>query len=87
MKTDEINAKVTQCFENIGILIENDDNFTLSEYIVDSLTYMTFLVELEQMFNVIIPDEFLCQEKLQSRQNVVNMIEILLKQSSSKEEL
>jgi acyl carrier protein len=78
MEINDINEKVKQCFENIGILIESGDNFALEEYIVDSITYMSFLVELEQMFSITIPDEYLQKGRLQNRQSIVTMVDDLL---------
>ncbi|GHU76474.1 hypothetical protein FACS189461_4060 [Spirochaetia bacterium] len=64
--------------KNLGIQIEGDDNFILAEYIVDSLTYVSLLTELEQMFEINIPDEYLMQGRLESFQDICNMVEGLV---------
>lgn len=83
MEKGEIEGKVKQCFENLGILIQDGENFLLADYIVESLTYMSFLVELEQMFEMDIPDEYLMEGRLETWQDVCNMVETLLNQKAS----
>jgi acyl carrier protein len=76
---DDINKKVRQCFENLGIIIDNnEDNFVLSDYITDSRMFISLLVELEQMLNINIPDDFLVQDRLVTYQDLCNMIASLI---------
>jgi acyl carrier protein len=67
--------KIIQCFKNLGIIIEGNDNFLISDYIEDSVTYITFLTELEEMFDINIPDEYLLQGRLETFEDIKNMIE------------
>jgi acyl carrier protein len=74
IKMDE---KIKQCFVNIGIITEGGDNFLIADYVTDSVTYISLMVELEQMFGVEIPDDYLVQGRLETYQDVCNMVEEL----------
>ena len=45
---------------DMGILVPDDNNdIDLSEYIIDSLQFISFIVEIENKFGIEIPDELL----------------------------
>jgi acyl carrier protein len=67
---------VIECFQALGIVVEKD-NFYIKDYIEDSVTYVTFIVELEQKFGVEITDEYLGTKALETMQDIVNMIECI----------
>lgn len=67
--------KLCHCFENIGILVEDiDKSENLMDFIEDSLTFITFIVEVENIFEIEIPDEYLLPGKLVSIQDVLEMV-------------
>jgi acyl carrier protein len=76
----EIREKVIGCLEDLGIFADKSENFLLSDYIQDSMTYMMFLVGLEQAFGVDIPDEHLTSiiGPEQTLEDVCAMLETLL---------
>jgi acyl carrier protein len=76
----EIKEKVIGCFEELGIFADKSENFLLSEYVQDSMTYMMFLVGLEQAFGVDVPDEHLSSiiGPEQTLEDVCTLIETLL---------
>ena len=54
--------RVVSCFDRIGILVDEDDvknDFEIQEYTVDSLGFVSLIVEIENEFGISIPDEFL----------------------------
>ncbi|MDR1326448.1 MAG: hypothetical protein LBK00_10475 [Treponema sp.] len=59
MENMDIKEKILGCLENLGVFADAGENFLLNEYIKDSMTYMMFLVGLEEAFGVDIPDEYL----------------------------
>jgi acyl carrier protein len=69
--------KIIHCFKNLGVIVDGHDNFLIGDYIEDSLTYTSFLVELEQMFVIDIPDEYLAQGRLETFEDIKNMVESL----------
>ena len=83
---DNINIKenILTCLSNIGIYTgdmnirdESFSNTQLDEYIVDSLLFISFIVELEQIFDIEIEDEYLLPEKFQNINDIINLIELL----------
>ena len=65
--------KVKQCilafFEENGICIDLDPvtkDADLQEYLLDSMQYIYFLVELERMLDTELPDEILLYDNLSS---------------------
>jgi acyl carrier protein len=81
METAGIKEKIIQCFTDIGIFVDKSENFLLTDYVEDSVAYMTFLVGLEQTFGIEIPDEYLGSliGGTQTFEDLYNMIESLLK--------
>ena len=68
-------AKIMDCFKAIGIIVEEtDDNFRVDDYIQDSLTFISLIVELEDAFNIEIPDEYLAEGKLKTFDDIHNML-------------
>ncbi|MDR2418764.1 MAG: acyl carrier protein [Treponema sp.] len=80
METMEIRGKVIGCLEELGIFADTSENFLLNEYVQDSMTYMMFLVNLEQAFGVAIPDEHLSSiiGPEQTLEDICTLIETLL---------
>ena len=70
--------RVKKCFNNVGIIIDATENFDISEYLEDSLSFITFIVEVEDEFKIEIPDEYLMEGKLVTYQDVLNMINQLI---------
>jgi len=64
---------------DMGILVPDDNNdIDLSEYIIDSLQFISFIVEIENKFGIEIPDELLNIENLKSLNGFSQLIENIL---------
>lgn len=76
MSNCEIEKRIIEAFNNIGILIDIDEvnDISIEEILEDSLMFISFIVELEQIFSIEIPDNFLQPEKISSFESVKNMI-------------
>ena len=76
--------KIIACLNNVGIIISIDDkkreNFSLQDYGMDSLTFISLITELEMCFNIEIPDEYLNPENLSTFQDIVLMLKALIDQ-------
>lgn len=58
--------KIKEALENTGIYIEDfDAEAKLKEYLVDSLTFVSFFIEIENLFTIELPDEFYSQDMLE----------------------
>lgn len=76
MSKNEIREKVLDVFAKTGYLID-DYNLELSDYIPDSLAFMTIIVELEDVFGIVFPDESININTLSSIEVLTNLIEEL----------
>lgn len=56
-------------YENINII---------DEYDIDSLTFISIIIDLEHIFNVIIPDDLLQMDEFSDFNNIVNILDSLL---------
>lgn len=54
--------------EKFGIIFFNDEknDFAISDYIIDSVGFMTFIISIEEELGVELPDDFLNFELLDS---------------------
>lgn len=72
----KIKEEIVQALNNVGLFftIEELEVENIGELIPDSLTYISFIVELEQAFDIDIPDEYLLPERLSSLNGIVEII-------------
>ena len=77
----EIKEKVLYVMESIGVFVEDDvkdTNFDMRDYIVDSLQFITFIVNLEKELGIVYPDELLLMDKIGSFDGFCSIIESLM---------
>lgn len=61
----DIHYGVIEVLESMGIQIDaNSDEIPLQEYIVDSIQFITFVVNIEEKFNIVFPDEYLLYDSI-----------------------
>lgn len=62
---------------------KNDDDFLNSNYsdsgMLDSIAFVTLVVELEEIFDISIDDEYLQLKNLSTFNSIVNMVKTLIK--------
>ena len=75
--------ELLNCMENIGILVmeREKQDIDLSEYLVDSLMFVSLIVEVENYFQIEIPDIYLSYQTVSSLRGFSNLIETLHKES------
>ena len=75
----EIKDKIVQALNNVGLFytLEELEENDIGELLPDSLTYISFIVELEQAFDIEITDEYLIPEKISSLDGIIDLIEEL----------
>ena len=69
--------KILQCLEEIGCIVDEETE-DLSEIIVDSVMYISFIVEIEELFCIEIPDEYLAQDNLMSVSDICVLVDDLI---------
>ncbi len=77
MTIGNIKKQIFEILDENGIYIEPGDtgeDIDLREYLVDSIQYVYFIVELEERLGVELPDEILIYDNLASLNGFVNMV-------------
>ena len=74
--------KLTEIFDEHGITIRNEDE----KIEADSLVYISIIVDIEDQFDLQIPDDFLYDERLLYFSDFVSLVNELTKDQCSKEQ-
>lgn len=70
-----VKQAVIKCLNEMGIIVdENTSNIQLTDYLEDSLSFIAFIVGLEEKFNIEVPDEYLQEGVLGTLDDVNDMI-------------
>lgn len=69
-----IRDRVIQCLENIGYSGDYESDTKLSDFIEDSVQFVSFIVELEEEFHIEIPDDYLILGSFQDINDVCEII-------------
>ena len=81
-----IHKKTLECLEHISIVLDDcRGDINLSEFDIDSIAFVSFIVDLEETFNILIPDYYLTYEILQSLTGLENLVFELLAESSNEQ--
>ncbi len=65
-----IKAEIERIFEENGVNIT--DATSLEN--IDSIQYITVIVEIEQFFNITLPDDYLVENELSDIQKLINIV-------------
>ncbi|MCI8691846.1 MAG: acyl carrier protein [Lachnospiraceae bacterium] len=76
---DTVKERIRSIFETQGYFIEmGEEDVNLLDYGIDSIAFMSIIIELEEEFNCIIPDGVLDFELFKSLNALTSFIETLL---------
>lgn len=75
--SQNIYNEVKKIFEQNGVLIYEEEG--IEKLVLDSLQFVSSIADLETQFNILIPDELLNDENLNSMQDFCKIIEKLVK--------
>ena len=82
MLTD-IMSVIKNNLQNIGVYAnEEDEDIPLDVLIPDSITYVSFVVELERTLQIEIPDEFLQMDAFRNLRELAMVISSLMQQET-----
>lgn len=76
--TKEVKDKLFEILNDMGIICDTEkvtEDIDLRDYIVDSIIFIGFIVEIEAKFNFELDDNVLLYDNLQSMNGFVKMIE------------
>jgi acyl carrier protein len=82
MTIETVREKLQEAFKNVGIIftVLPDEDIDLQEYVEDSLQYITTIAEIENLFDIDLPDELLLFSSLSSFHSFSEAIFELLKE-------
>ena len=78
---NEVNVKsaIIEELENLGVIIDtSEEDMDLLSMEIDSITFITFIVALEEKFEIQFPDEYLTMEVMTSLNGFASLICSLL---------
>lgn len=83
MSKDEITKRVITAMIHIGITLDeedekNEENIDIRKYIQNSFHFVSFIMELENEFDIVMPDQYLLIDNFASLGSVVISISELL---------
>jgi len=56
------------------VILDEEDDFDISDYIIDSIQFISFIVKIEEKLKVSLPDDFLTTEILKSSVGLANKL-------------
>lgn len=74
MEICEIQTRIYECLERNGIVVLEDG--MLDEF--DSVMFITTVVDIESIFSISIPDEYLRIEEFKFLKDIVQIVDIVL---------
>ena len=75
MEFDKVKTTIIKLLENNGIIIESgEEDLDLRNYSIDSILFISFIIDVENEFAIAIPDEYLTIELLQTIDGLTNLI-------------
>ena len=78
---DDLKKGLMLLFEEVGIFIdENEDDINLGEYNIDSISFISVIVSIEELYEIEIPDEYLNYAVFSSFNGFVGMIQGILQE-------
>lgn len=89
MNEESIRLAIRNILDENGIFIDDDEkskDLDLREYLIESLQFIYFIVQLEEQLGIEIPDDMLLYDNLASEIGFANMILQIGENSKRKEE-
>ena len=67
-------SRLYNCLTNIGIFINPDENILLSDFIEDSLMFVSMIIEIEQEFDIEVSDDYFAPNRLTSLKDLEELV-------------
>lgn len=78
----DVRERINNILYNMGFFIEQSEDANLIEYGMDSLRFIELIVNIEQEFGIIIPDEALIIDNISSLNGFTTYIESFVEKSN-----
>lgn len=73
MDNNTIKKTISRCLENVGIEFDNTDS-NLSDSLVDSLVFISFIIELEENFGIEFDDDMFSDDNFRTLDDLCEVI-------------
>lgn len=73
MDNNTIKKTISRCLENVGIEFDNTDS-NLSDSLVDSLVFISFIIELEENFGIEFDDDIFSDDNFRTLDDLCEVI-------------
>lgn len=80
MDNNTIKKTISQCLENVGIEFDNTDS-NLSDSLVDSLVFISFIIELEENFGIEFDDDIFSDDNFRTLDDLCEVIKTYINSS------
>lgn len=75
MNRDDVFANIRQAAENVGVTLDEVKECDyINDVLSESLTFVAFIVELENIYDVEIPDEFLFSKNMETFADLIDTV-------------
>ena len=71
---DDTRKKVIECLDNVGISISDDESI-LTDYLEDSVVFVSFVIELEEMFQFEFETDTFSDDTFSTIESLIEYIE------------
>lgn len=76
---ETVQERVLKTLDEVGIFVDNtEEDNDLTNYIEDSIQFMSFVVKLEEEFEIEFPNELLIFDNFKTLDSIENMIQQLV---------
>ena len=83
MTRQEIEEKVWKILDNLGVVEKEGEEAVIHNEEIDSIQLVSIIVEIEENFDVEVPDEYMNPEFLLSFDHIVDVVQELLNNSDA----
>lgn len=85
-----IEKEIIEVMNQVGIFVDveidsDNDDINIRDYIYNSVQFISFVLELENYFNIVLPDQYLDIDKFSSLKSLALNIEELINTSNTKQ--
>lgn len=74
MDSNIIRKTINQCLTNVGVEEVDDMSGDLSDYLVDSLVFISFIIELEESFEIEFNDDIFSDDNFRTIDDLCDVI-------------
>ena len=79
LNRQEIKNKLYELLDEIGAIETDEEGIRTLLGSMDSIQFISLIVEIEECFNIEIPDEYLVTELFENDEHMIDIIEQLIK--------